>query len=68
MSVHIEDPGRTVALLIYGNWIDVDPGTLERYTPEHRSSTSTGVMYRWGHGDFTYMAMAADVKAVRLSQ
>ncbi len=27
---------------------------------------STGVMYRWRHELFTYMAMAADVKAVRM--
>lgn len=66
MSVQIEDLGLVDGLLIYGNWVEVDKGTLERYMPEHRSSSSTGVMYRWRSGDHEFLAMAADVKAVRV--
>ena len=66
MSVHIDEVGRVDALLIDGNWLGVDPGTLQRHMPMNRSSATNAVIYRWTFAGHEFMASAADVKAVRL--
>jgi len=66
VSVHIDDVGRVDALLIDGNWLGVDPGTLQRHMPVNRSSATNAVVYHWTFADAEFMASAADVKAIRL--
>lgn len=66
MSVHIDDVGRVDALLIDGNWLGVDPGSLARHMPMNRSSATNAVIYRWTFADAAFLASASDVKAVRL--
>lgn len=66
VSVHIDDVGRVDALLIDGNWLGVDPGSLNRHMPMNRSSATSAVVYRWTFASAEFMASAADVKAIRL--
>jgi len=66
VSVHIDDVGRVDALLIDGNWLGVDPGTLQRHMPVNRSSATNAVVYHWMFASAEFMASAADVKAIRL--
>jgi hypothetical protein len=47
VSIHIDNVGQVDALLIDGNWLGVDPGSLHRYMPANRSSASGAVVYRW---------------------
>jgi len=67
VSIHIEEVGRVDALLIDGNWLGVDPGSLQRHMPMNRSSSTTAVVYRWSFASQEFMASAEDVRAVRLS-
>ena len=66
MSVHIDDVGRVDALLIDGNWLGVDPGSLRRHMPVNRSSATTAIVYFWTFASSEFIASASDVKAVRL--
>lgn len=66
MSVHIDEVRRVNALLIGGNWLGVDPGTLQRHMPVGRSSVTSAVVYRWTFAASEFMAAASDVQAVRL--
>jgi hypothetical protein len=67
VSIHIDEVGRVDALLIDGNWLGVDPGTLQRHMPMNRSSSTTAVVYRWSFAGQEFMTSAEDVRAVRLS-
>jgi hypothetical protein len=67
VSIHIDEVGRVDALLIDGNWLGVDPGTLQRNMPINRSSSTTAVVYRWSFAGQEFMTSAEDVRAVRLS-
>lgn len=66
MSIHIDEVGRVDALLIDGNWLGVEPGTLQRHMPVNRSSSTNAVVYRWSFANQEFMASAEDVRAVRL--
>lgn len=66
VSVHIDEPGRVDAMLVDGNWLGVDPGSLQRHLPVNRSSVSNAVIYIWRFASHDFMASAEDVKAVRL--
>jgi len=66
VSVHIDDVGRVDALLIDGNWLGVDPGSMRRHMPMNRSSSTTSVVYFWTFAAHEFMASAEDVRAVRL--
>ena len=66
MSVHIDELTRVTALLVSGQWIGVDPGSLHRYQPPRQASGTTELVYEWSQAGFDYLALAADVKAVQL--
>lgn len=66
VSVHVEELGRVDAMLIDGTWLGVDPGSLQRHLPMHRSSGNNVVIYNWTYASHQFMAQASDVKAVRL--
>ena len=67
MSVHIDDVARVDALLVDGNWLGVDVGSLQRNAPQSRSSSSSAVVYHWTYSGHTFIAAASDVSAIRLA-
>ena len=66
MSIHIDDPAHVTALLISGQWIGVDPGSLHRHEPPRGSSGTTELVYEWTHGGSQYLALASEVSAVQV--
>jgi|GEM_PF-2394095 len=66
VSVHIDDLNRVDALLVDGNWLGVDPGSMQRYVPPSRSSNTNAVIYHWIFASSEFMASAADIRAVRM--
>jgi len=66
VSVHIDEVGRVDAVLVDGNWLGVDQGSLARHVPVNRSSATNAVIYRWTFAEADFLASAEDVKAVRM--